>query len=135
MRIERRLQQPRWLNGRRPDRLARSSRSSSIGDRAAGDRPRRRSHTFRRLFDAGVRRAAARSTQTLIAATPLAFTGLGAAAAFRMRLFNIGGEGQLYIGAIAGAAAGLCLGGHAGVAGRDRGDGRRRRCRRRRAGR
>ena len=34
------------------------------------------------------------------------FTGLAAAAAFRMSLFNIGGEGQLYIGAIAGAGVG-----------------------------
>jgi ABC-type uncharacterized transport system permease subunit len=51
-------------------------------------------------------------TQTLVSATPLAFTGLAAAAAFRMRLFNIGGEGQLYIGAITAAAAGLYLGDH-----------------------
>ena len=51
-------------------------------------------------------------TQTLVAATPLAFTGLAAAAAFRTRLFNIGGEGQLYIGAITAAAAGLYLGDH-----------------------
>ncbi len=29
-----------------------------------------------------------------------------------MRLFNIGGEGQLYVGAITAAAAGLYLGGH-----------------------
>jgi simple sugar transport system permease protein len=54
--------------------------------------------------------------QTLIAATPLAFTGLAAAAAFRMRLFNIGGEGQLYVGTIT-AAAGLYS---AGVATRRR---------------
>jgi general nucleoside transport system permease protein len=53
--------------------------------------------------------------QTLIAATPLAFTGLAAAAAFRMRLFNIGAEGQLYVGAIAAAAAGLYLGGSGGA--------------------
>src|SRR5207249_3295552 len=52
--------------------------------------------------------------RTLVSATPLAFTGLAAAAAFRMRLFNIGGEGQLYIGAITGAAAGLYLGGSGG---------------------
>jgi len=38
-------------------------------------------------------------------ATPLAFTGLAAAAAFRMNLFNIGGEGQLYFGAIFAALA------------------------------
>src|SRR4051794_14627978 len=53
-------------------------------------------------------------TQTLTAATPLAFTGLAAAAAFRMRLFNIGAEGQLYIGAITAAAAGLYFGGSGG---------------------
>src|SRR5207249_12188182 len=35
-------------------------------------------------------------------------------AAFRMRLFNIGGEGQLYVGAITAAAAGLYLGGAGG---------------------
>ena len=29
-----------------------------------------------------------------------------------MQLFNIGGEGQLYAGAIIGAAAGLLLGNH-----------------------
>ena len=45
-----------------------------------------------------------------------------------MRLFNIGGEGQLYIGAITAAAAGLYLGGERLAVGvRDRGDGRRRR--------
>ena len=31
-----------------------------------------------------------------------------------MRLFNIGAEGQLYLGAIIGAAAGLYLGGRGG---------------------
>ena len=52
--------------------------------------------------------------QTLISATPLAFTGLAAAAAFRMKLFNIGAEGQMYMGAITGGAAGLYLGGRSG---------------------
>ena len=50
-------------------------------------------------------------TATLIAATPLAFTGLAAAVAFRMRLFNIGGEGQLYFGAIGAAGIALLLSG------------------------
>src|SRR5690348_18021169 len=48
-------------------------------------------------------------TQTIVSATPLAFTGLAAAAAFRMNIFNIGAEGQLYFGAIFAAAAGLYL--------------------------
>jgi len=47
--------------------------------------------------------------QTLISMTPLLFTGLAAAVAFRMRLWNIGGEGQLYLGAIGAAGVGLFL--------------------------
>src|SRR5207253_7893341 len=70
-------------------------------------------HTFGRLLSSGFG-----STQSLndtfIAATPLLFTGLCAAVAFRMQLFNIGGEGQLYAGAIVGAAAGIALGNHSG---------------------
>ena len=69
--------------------------------------------SYRQIFDAAFLNSGALG-QTLIAATPLAFTGLAAAAAFRMRLFNIGGEGQLYIGAITAAAAGLYLGGNGG---------------------
>ncbi len=45
-------------------------------------------------------------TETLTRATPLIFTGLAAAVAFRARLFNIGAEGQLYAGALAAAAVG-----------------------------
>lgn len=48
--------------------------------------------------------------QTLLNATPLTFTGLAVAVAFRAGLFNIGGEGQLYIGAITAAAVGVTLG-------------------------
>ncbi|WP_371685590.1 ABC transporter permease [Tropicimonas sp. IMCC6043] len=40
-------------------------------------------------------------TEMLTRATPLIFTGLAAAVAFRARLWNIGGEGQLYLGAMA----------------------------------
>ncbi len=39
--------------------------------------------------------------ETLVRATPLIFTGLAAAVAFRAKLWNIGGEGQLYAGALA----------------------------------
>lgn len=45
-------------------------------------------------------------TETLTRATPLIFTGLAAAVAFRAKLYNIGGEGQLYIGALAAVAIG-----------------------------
>jgi len=43
-------------------------------------------------------------TEMLTRATPLMLTGLAAAVAFRARLWNIGAEGQFYIGAIAVAA-------------------------------
>lgn len=45
-------------------------------------------------------------TETLTRATPLIFTGLAAAVAFRARFFNIGAEGQLYLGALAAVAVG-----------------------------
>ncbi|MDD0809906.1 ABC transporter permease [Curvibacter sp. RS43] len=45
-------------------------------------------------------------SETLTRATPLIFTGLAAALAFRARLFNIGAEGQLYAGALAAVAVG-----------------------------
>ena len=46
---------------------------------------------------------------TLVSATPLVFTGLAAAFAMRMGLYNIGGEGQLYAGAVASSGAALAL--------------------------
>jgi len=48
--------------------------------------------------------------RTLLNATPLIFTGLAVAVAFRAGLFNIGGEGQFYIGAITAAVVGVSLG-------------------------
>lgn len=42
--------------------------------------------------------------ETLTRATPLVLTGLAAAVAFRARLYNIGAEGQLYLGALAAVA-------------------------------
>jgi simple sugar transport system permease protein len=44
--------------------------------------------------------------QTLFKATPLIFTGLAVAFGFRSGLFNIGAEGQLYLGAFAAALVG-----------------------------
>ena len=45
-------------------------------------------------------------SETLTRATPLILTGLSAAVAFRARLFNIGAEGQLYLGALMAVAIG-----------------------------
>ena len=44
---------------------------------------------------------------TLSSATPLLFTGLGVAVAFKAGMANIGAEGQLYMGAIAAALVGV----------------------------
>ncbi len=51
-------------------------------------------------------------SDTLGQATPLILTGLAAAFAFRMNLYNIGGEGQLYAGAIGASWAGLAIAPH-----------------------
>lgn len=48
-------------------------------------------------------------TETLTRAAPLIFTGLAAAVAFRAKLWNIGGEGQLYAGALAATWVGSGL--------------------------
>jgi simple sugar transport system permease protein len=50
-------------------------------------------------------------TETLTRATPLMLTGLAAAVAFRARFYNIGLEGQLYLGALAAVAVGGLHGG------------------------
>lgn len=108
MRIERRLQQPRWLMVAVPaGSLVFAFFASGLVLLATGHDA---VSSYRQIFDAGFVSPGALG-QTLTQATPLAFTGLAAAAAFRMRLFNIGAEGQLYLGAITAAAAGLYLGG------------------------
>src|SRR5687767_5282975 len=48
---------------------------------------------------------------TLFIATPLIFTGLAVAVAFRCGLLNIGAEGQLYVAAFATAWIGIKFGG------------------------
>ena len=66
--------------------------------------------TYQDALRGGVhRRRGARPPRSSVA-TPILFTGLAAAAAFRMNLFNIGGEGQLYFGAIAAVGVALYLG-------------------------
>ena len=47
--------------------------------------------------------------RALILATPLILTALAAAVAFKMRIWNIGAEGQLYLGAIVGSGVALFL--------------------------
>jgi general nucleoside transport system permease protein len=49
--------------------------------------------------------------QTLFKATPLIFTGLAVALGFRAGLFNIGAEGQIYLGGFAAALIGSAFAG------------------------
>jgi general nucleoside transport system permease protein len=111
--VERRLRQPRWLTVAVPaGSLVCALFIAGLVLLATGHNPL---STYRQLFDAAFLSAGSLD-QTLIAATPLAFTGLAAAVAFRMRLFNVGAEGQMYMGAITGGAAGLYFGGRGGSA-------------------
>ena len=109
IRVERRLKQPRWLLVAVPiGSILVSFVVMTIVLLATHHPP---GHTFRRLFDSAFVGEQSLNA-TLVSATPLLFTGLCAAVAFRMNLFNIGGEGQLYAGAITGAAAGIAIGNH-----------------------
>ncbi|MGQ9371258.1 ABC transporter permease [Azospirillum sp. ST 5-10] len=62
-------------------------------------------HAYALLVDGAVGSRFA-LTETLTRATPLVFTGLAVAVAFRARLWNIGAEGQLYMGALAAVVLG-----------------------------
>ena len=111
IRIERRLAQPRWLALVVPvGSIVLAFGVMALVLLVTHHPP---GHTFSRLIDTGFGSEVALN-QTFVSATPLLFTGLCAAIAFRMQLFNIGGEGQLYAGAILGAAAGIALGNHSG---------------------
>ena len=107
IRLERRLDQPWWLSVAVPlGSLAVAFAVMAVVLVASGHDPL---ETYRKLLEAGFTGNQALSA-TLISATPILFTGLAAAVAFRMELFNIGAEGQLYLGAIGGAWVALQLG-------------------------
>jgi general nucleoside transport system permease protein len=109
VRLERRLEQPWWLALVVPvGSLAVAFGILAIVLVATGHGPRQ---TFHSILEAGFTGHGAFSA-TLISATPILFTGLAAAAAFRMQLFNIGAEGQLYLGAVGGSWIALRLGDH-----------------------
>ena len=60
---------------------------------------------YREMFN-GVFGSVFAISEMLTRATPLMFTGLAAALAFRARLWNIGAEGQLYLGALMAVTVG-----------------------------
>lgn len=49
-------------------------------------------------------------TETIVKAIPLMLTGLAISLAFRMKLWNIGAEGQIYMGAFAASGVALFMG-------------------------
>jgi len=107
VRLERRLEQPKWLNWAIPlISLLAALAVGAIVLLITGKNP---IDVYQRIFERGFLSTRA-LTGTLRTATPFAFTGLCAAAAFRLGVINIGGEGQLYLGMIGGAWAGLALG-------------------------
>jgi ABC-type uncharacterized transport system permease subunit len=109
IRLERRLEQPWWLNVAVPaGSLVVALAIMAVVLVASGHDPW---HTYKELVVSGFTGSGALSA-TLISATPLLFTGLAAAVAFRMQLFNIGAEGQLYFGAVGASWIALKLGDH-----------------------
>ena len=50
------------------------------------------------------------TAETLVKATPILFVGIGITIAFRGGMINIGGEGQMIVGALAGTTVALILG-------------------------
>lgn len=52
-------------------------------------------------------------TETMVAAAPLIFAGLGVAISFRAGMFNIGGQGQMIIGAMVATATTIAMAGTA----------------------
>jgi simple sugar transport system permease protein len=107
IRIERRLRQPWWLTVVVPlGSLVAAFGVMAVILAATGHDPW---ETYRRMIEAGFTGNGALSA-TLTSATPILFTGLAAAAAFRMQLFNIGAEGQLYLGAVFASWIALQLG-------------------------
>jgi simple sugar transport system permease protein len=108
IRLERRLVAPRWLAfGVPAGSLVVAMVLGAIVLLVTGHNPL---HTYRRLVDTAFSGQASIS-ETLVAGTPLMFTGLAAAVAFRMSLWNVGAEGQLYCGAIGASGVGLWFAG------------------------
>lgn len=107
MRLERRTRTPLWLVAAAPAAAILAALLLAAGlIAAAGVNPL----TAYAAMAKGALGSRLAITEMLTRATPLILTGLAAAVAFRTRLWNIGGEGQFYLGALACAAVGHKLG-------------------------
>jgi len=111
IRLERRLTRPAWLSVAVPvGSILVAFVLGALLIAVSGNDPLA---TFGRIFERSMGTEGAWS-DTMIAATPLLLTGLAAAAAFKMGLFNIGGQGQFVLGAVAASGVGLALEGVSG---------------------
>jgi len=106
VRLEPRLSSPRWLAVGVPVlSVLFALLVGAVFLLATGHHP---ASTYLRILDNGFISYYG-ITDTLGLATPLICTGLAAAFAFRMNLFNIGEEGQMYLGMLAAAWTGIVV--------------------------
>ncbi len=104
LRIEQRMEQPTWLRYASPIILVGAALLvGALLLRLAGANPW---FVYRQMFSIAFGSAYGWS-DTTIKAVPLIVIGLGVALALRMRLFNVGAEGQFFIGAF--MATGVAL--------------------------
>lgn len=102
--LEQRIEQPRWLKWASPFILVGAALLVGAGLLSlTGANPW---YVYRQMLYLAFGTAYGWS-DTTIKATPLILAGLGVAIALRMKLFNVGAEGQLFIGAF--MAAGVAL--------------------------
>ncbi len=104
--VEKRLEQPTWLKYASPFILVGTALLvGAVLLRLIGANPW---YVYREMFSIAFGSAYGWS-DTTIKAVPLILIGLGVAIALRMRLFNVGAEGQLFIGAFAATGVALFL--------------------------
>ena len=107
--FEKRLKPPRWLGPAMPPIAV--IVALAIGALVLWASGRDAVDIYQRMVRSAFTNPGAFSN-TLVAATPLLLTGLAAAITFRMKVWNIGADGQLMIGAVLAAAAGTFFGSH-----------------------
>ncbi len=107
--FEKRLKPPRWLGPAMPPIAV--IVALAIGALVLWASGRDAVDIYQRMVRSAFTNPGAFSN-TLVAATPILLTGLAAAITFRMKVWNIGADGQLMIGAVLAAAAGTFFGSH-----------------------
>jgi ABC-type uncharacterized transport system permease subunit len=103
MRLEPRTHAPGWLSVAAPAAALLATLAVAAALIALAGAPVARGFA---LMLSGALGSAFAVNEMLTRATPLILTGLAAAIAFRARLWNIGAEGQLYMGAVAATVLG-----------------------------